>query len=78
MEQQHPGKQTPTQIQDPARRKDLEKKRVLDDTEPGDENRENEGGAARQYESGRNPDMQAQRSDRQGSQKPTQQRPEDR
>jgi hypothetical protein len=44
----------------------------------GRPNRVDEGGGTRQYESGRNPDMQVQRSDRQGSGQPTQQRPEDR
>jgi hypothetical protein len=37
-----------------------------------------QGEGTRQYDSGKNPAMQAQRSDRQGSGKPTQQRPEDR
>ncbi len=45
---------------------------------PGGPNEVTESGGARQYESGRNPAMQAQQSDRQGSGKPTQQRPEDR
>ena len=37
-----------------------------------------QGRPDRHYESGRNPDMQAQRSNRQGSGAPTQQRREDR
>jgi hypothetical protein len=37
-----------------------------------------QGRVDRHYESGRNPDMQAQRSNRQGSGQPTQQRVEDR
>lgn len=41
-------------------------------------NKEIQGQGARQYESGRNPNMQAQQSNRQGSGKATQQRTEDR
>jgi hypothetical protein len=55
-----------------------QKKRVPEEEAKGRQNRMDEGGGTRQYESGRNPDMQAQRSDRQGSGQPTQQRPEDR
>lgn len=44
----------------------------------GGRNRLSEDGGVRQYEGGRNPSMQAQRSNRQGSGLPTQQRREDR
>jgi hypothetical protein len=37
-----------------------------------------QGGVDRHYDSGRNPDMQVQRSNRQGDGKPTQQRRDDR
>ncbi len=46
--------------------------------DPGAPNRITEGGGIRQYEGGKNPAMQAQRSNRQGSGVPTQQRREDR
>ncbi len=55
-----------------------QKPRIPEEEVKGRPNRVDEGGGTRQYESGRNPDMQAQRSDRQGSGQPTQQRPEDR
>lgn len=41
-------------------------------------NKETQGHGARQYDSGRNPDMQAQQSNRQGDGNPTQQRRDDR
>lgn len=52
-----------------------------DNRDIDDEGRPNtptENGGVRQYEGGRNPDMQSQRSNRQGSGVPTQQRTEDR
>jgi hypothetical protein len=51
----------------------------LDTTqETGAPNKLTEGGGVRQTEGGRNPEMQVQRSNRQGSGVPTQQRTEDR
>jgi hypothetical protein len=58
--------------------RDQRKQRKLDGDKPERPYDEVEGGGARQYDSGRNPEMQVQRSDRQGSGKATQQRPEDR
>lgn len=52
--------------------------KVADERQPGGENRPTEDGGTRQYEGGKNPNMQAQRDQRQGSGQPTQQRPEDR
>ena len=51
---------------------------AADENPPGRENRPTEDGGTRQYEGGKNPAMQAQRGQRQGSGQPTQQRPEDR
>lgn len=46
--------------------------------EPGAPNKLAEAGGVRQYEGGRNPNMQVQRSNRQGSGAPTQQGRDDR
>lgn len=51
---------------------------VRDPDPPGAPDKLSEDGGVRQYEGGKNPRMQAQRSNRQGSGQPTQQRAEDR
>jgi hypothetical protein len=78
--QNQPGRPGQPGRQDLPEQKDPQKKRALEleSDDLDDEDREPEADGARQYESGRNPDMQQQRSNRQGSQQPTQQRKEDR
>lgn len=56
-----------------------DQKKPIDTTQDaGAPNKPTEGGGVRQTEGGRNPEMQVQRSNRQGSGVPTQQRTEDR
>ena len=77
--QNQPGRPGQPGRQDLPEQKDPQKKRALElESDDLDEDGEPEADGARQYESGRNPDMQQQRSNRQGSQQPTQQRKEDR
>jgi hypothetical protein len=56
-----------------------QKKAVLNsDADPGEVDKLTAGDGVRQYEGGKNPAMQVQKSNRQGSGVPTQQRTEDR
>jgi hypothetical protein len=48
------------------------------DEDTSKQNQDLHSQSTRQYEGGRNPNMQSQRTDRQGDQRPTQQRTEDR